>query len=241
MGGRKRTEPDGGGAAKRASGPGLRRIGFVGFKDALALDIVGPMEVFSLASAIEPGRTPRYRCVLIGLNRRPFVTESGLVIRPDFALADSPALDTLVIPGGARVVPQYTLDEAPRPDLIVIGAQSDNGAKLLAWLESQHASRVTIMSVCTGARKLALAGLLDGKSATSHHEYLAEFQKKFPQVRWQASRRYVRSDETIYTAGGLTSGIDLALHLVAVRFGAQVAQKTADYIEYRGDGWKQAD
>src|SRR5207302_9819896 len=76
MGGRKRTEPDGGGAAKRASGPGLRRIGFVGFKDALALDIVGPMEVFSLASAIEPGRTPRYRCVLIGLNRRPFVAES---------------------------------------------------------------------------------------------------------------------------------------------------------------------
>ena len=143
--------------------------------------------------------------------------------------------------GGARVVPQYTLDDAPRPDLIVIGAQSDNGAKLLAWLGSQHASRVTIMSVCTGARKLALAGLLDGKSATSHHEYLAEFQKKFPQVRWQASRRYVRSDETIYTAGGLTSGIDLALHLVAVRFGPQVAQKTADYIEYRGDGWKQAD
>ena len=51
----------------------------------------------------------------------------------------------------------------------------------------------------------------------------------------------MRSDETIYTAAGLTSGIDLALHLVATRFGAQVAQRTADYIEYRGDGWKEAD
>src|SRR5258708_38501548 len=103
MGGSKRTEPDGGGAAKRASGPGLRRIGFVGFKDALALDIVGPMEVFSLASAIEPGRTPRYRCVLIGLHQRPFPTESGLGIRPDLALADPPALDPLVNAAGAGV------------------------------------------------------------------------------------------------------------------------------------------
>jgi transcriptional regulator GlxA family with amidase domain len=143
--------------------------------------------------------------------------------------------------GGARVVPQYTLDNAPRPDLVVIGAQSDSSEPLLAWLRSQHASQVTIMSVCVGSRKLALAGLLDGKPATTHHDYLDGLQKAFPKVQWQASRRYVRSDERVYTAGGLTSGIDLALHLVAARFGQEVAQKTADYLEYRGDGWKQAD
>jgi transcriptional regulator GlxA family with amidase domain len=143
--------------------------------------------------------------------------------------------------GGAQVVPQYTLDNAPRPDLIVIGAQRDNSEPLLAWLRSQHASQVTIMSVCTGARKLALAGLLDGKQATSHHEFLGEFRKAFPKVQWQQSRRYVRSEERIYTAAGLTSGIDLALHMVAVRYGVEVAQRTADYMEYHGDGWKQAD
>jgi transcriptional regulator GlxA family with amidase domain len=143
--------------------------------------------------------------------------------------------------GGARVTPQYTLDSAPRPDVIVIGAQSDSSEPLLAWLRSQHASQVTIMSVCVGARKLALAGLLDGKPATTHHEYLDGLQKAFPRVQWLASRRYVRSEERVYTAGGLTSGIDLALHLVAVRFGQDVAQKTADYMEYHGDGWKQAD
>jgi transcriptional regulator GlxA family with amidase domain len=143
--------------------------------------------------------------------------------------------------GGVRVVPQYTLEDAPRADLIVIGAQADNSEPLLAWLRSQHASRVTIMSVCTGARKLALAGLLDGKQATSHHEFLGDFRKAFPKVQWQASRRYVRSDERVYTAGGLTSGIDLALHLVASRFGVEVAQKTADYMEYHGDGWKEAE
>jgi transcriptional regulator GlxA family with amidase domain len=143
--------------------------------------------------------------------------------------------------GGAKLVPQYTLDNAPRPDLIVIGAQSDNSEPLLAWLRSQHASETTIMSVCVGARKLALAGLLDGKPATTHHDYLDGLRKSFPKVQWLASRRYVRSDERVYTAGGLTSGIDLALHLVAARFGADVAQKTADYLEYHGDGWKQAD
>jgi transcriptional regulator GlxA family with amidase domain len=141
---------------------------------------------------------------------------------------------------GLRVVPQYTLDNAPRPDLIVIGAQLDNSEPLQAWLRSQHASQVTIMSVCTGARKLALAGLLDGKQATTHHDFLGDFSKAFPKVQWQASRRYVRSEERIYTAGGLTSGIDLALHMVAARFGTEAAQKTADYLEYRGDGWKQA-
>ncbi len=149
--------------------------------------------------------------------------------------------DAVTSSGGARVVPQYTLDSAPRPDLIVIGAQSDSSEQLLAWLRSQHASQVTIMSVCVGARKLALAGLLDGKPATTHHDYLDGLQKAFPKVQWLASRRYVRSDERVYTAGGLTSGIDLALHLVEARFGREVAQKTADYIEYRGDGWKQAD
>jgi transcriptional regulator GlxA family with amidase domain len=168
-------------------------------------------------------------------------TASGDMNRPYELYTVSSGKGAVTAWGGARVEPQYTLEDAPRPDLIVIGAQSDNSPKLLAWLGAQHASRVTIMSVCVGARKLALAGLLDGKQATTHHDYLAEFEKKFPQVRWQASRRYVRSDETIYTAAGLTSGIDLALHLVAARFGMDVAQKTADYIEYHGDGWKQAD
>lgn len=142
---------------------------------------------------------------------------------------------------GLRVLPQYTLEDAPRPDLIVIGAQMDNSEPLLTWLRSQHASQVTIMSVCTGARKLALAGLLDGKPATSHHEFIGDFRKTFPKVQWQTSRRFVRSEERIYTAGGLTSGMDLALHMIALRFGTEAAKKTADYLEYRGDGWKQAE
>jgi transcriptional regulator GlxA family with amidase domain len=141
--------------------------------------------------------------------------------------------------GGATVVPQYTLTSAPKPDIVVIGAQTDHSPELLAWLREQNASRVTIMSVCVGARQLALSGLIDGRPATSHHEFIDQFKQRFPKVQWKSSRRYVRSADLIYTAGGLTSGIDLALHLVSLRLGAAIAQATADYMEYQGKAWQQ--
>ena len=140
--------------------------------------------------------------------------------------------------GGMLVTPKHSLESAPPPDIVVIGAQSDNSPELLAWLKAQRARGATVMSVCTGARKLALSGLLDGKRATTHHEFLAPFKKQFQDVDWIEGQRFVRADEGLYTAGGLTSGIDLALHVVAQRFGTEVAQATADYMEYRSDGWK---
>lgn len=142
--------------------------------------------------------------------------------------------------GGMLVTPAFTLDAAPAPDIVVIGAQGDDSPALLRWLAAQRARGATVMSVCTGARKLALSGLLDGKRATTHHDFLAAFAAKFPRVDWVADRRFVRADDGLYTAGGLTSGIDLALHVVAERYGTATAQATADYMEYRSDGWKHA-
>jgi len=149
-------------------------------------------------------------------------------------------LDAVTTTGGARVVPSYTFATAPPPDIVVIGAQSDNSPALLEWLRSQLGSSATIASICTGARKLALSGLLDGRPATTHHGYLTDFREQFPKVRWIESRRFVRAGDRLYTAGGLTSGIDLALHLVAERFDPAVAQATADYMEYRSKDWLQS-
>jgi transcriptional regulator GlxA family with amidase domain len=140
--------------------------------------------------------------------------------------------------GGAVMTPQFDLGGAPAPDIVVVGAQSDRSDILMAWLKAQRARGATVMSVCTGASKLARAGLLDGKRATTHHEYLDAFKKQYDSVDWVAGRRFVKAADGVYTAGGLTSGIDLALHLVAERYGEQVAQTTADYMEYRSDGWK---
>jgi transcriptional regulator GlxA family with amidase domain len=194
------------------------RVAFVISDGFDVMDLAGPWEVFQdVVLPAGPGKGS---------------TEEAFELFT--VAADSKPVSTA---GGARVVPRYTFATTPRPDIVVIGAQSDKSAALLAWLRAEHADRVTLVSICTGARQLALAGLLDGKQATSHHEYLADFSQRFPKVDWQRSRRFVRADPIIYTAGGLTSGIDLALHIVAERFGAVVAQATADYLEYRGSGW----
>jgi len=139
--------------------------------------------------------------------------------------------------GGMTLVPDYTFEDAPAASVIVVGAQA-GADKLADFLRTRHANGEVIVSVCTGAFKLALAGLLDGKQATTHHDYMDAFRKKYPNVTLMPGNRYIESDATIFTAGGLTSGIDLALHIVDRYFGPEVAAKTANYMEYTGTGWK---
>ena len=145
----------------------------------------------------------------------------------------------VVVSGGMTIVPQFTFDDAPAPRIVVVAAQRGSPT-MTAWLQKVAADAHTdvIMSVCTGAFRLAKAGLLDGKPATTHHEYYEEFAKQFPRVRLVRGLRFVRSDTHIFTAGGLTSGIDLALHIVELYFGQSVAQKTASYMEHQGTGWR---
>ena len=92
------------------------------------------------------------------------------------------------------------------------------------------------MSVCTGAFQLAKAGLLNGKFATTHHEYLDQLERDFPEIQVKRGIRFVEN-EKISTAGGLTSGTDLALRVVERYFGRSVAERTANYMEYQGKGW----
>jgi transcriptional regulator GlxA family with amidase domain len=92
------------------------------------------------------------------------------------------------------------------------------------------------MSVCTGAFKLAKAGLLSGKAATTHHEFLDKLQSEYPDIQVKRGVRFVEG-EKISTAGGLTSGTDLALRVVERYFGREVAQGAATYMEYTGKGW----
>jgi len=88
-----------------------------------------------------------------------------------------------------------------------------------------------------GSFQLGKAGLLDGKEATTHHEFYNQFQKKFPKAKLVKGQRFVQSDDVVYTAGGLTSGIDLALHIVEKYYGRDVAMQTATYMEYESTHW----
>jgi transcriptional regulator GlxA family with amidase domain len=135
--------------------------------------------------------------------------------------------------GGLRAVPNYSFEDAPHPDIVVIGAQQGPGAPvLLEWLRGRARDSRVVMSVCTGAYKLARIGLLDDKKATTHHEFWDEFAKTFLKVRLVRGRRFVQSDDVIYTAGELTSGIDLALHIVEKFYGRETADRTAAHMEY---------
>jgi transcriptional regulator GlxA family with amidase domain len=139
---------------------------------------------------------------------------------------------------GLKYTADYTFDDAPQPKVIVIGAQGHglNPAKL-DWIRRAAANADVVMSVCTGAFVLAATGLLDGLSATTHHDAYDDFAKRFPKVNLVRGTRFVDNGKFV-TAGGLTSGIDTALHVVNRYFGASSTQQVAEYMEYRGGAWR---
>ena len=144
-------------------------------------------------------------------------------------------IEPIIGSGGLKLVPDYTFETVPQPKIVVVPAQ--RGSKELhAWLRKMTASADMIMSVCTGAFQLGRAGLLSGKTATTHHDFFDQFAKAFPDVTLKRGLRFVEQ-EKISTAGGLSSGIDLALRVVDRYFGREVAQTTATYMEYQSKGW----
>jgi transcriptional regulator GlxA family with amidase domain len=181
------------------------KVAFVLTEGANVIDMAGPWEVFQDTMM---GDQMAFQLFTVGESKSP-----------------------VTMTGGLRVVPNHTFADAPHPDIVVIGAQRGASA-LPEWLRTRAKDSRVVMSVCTGAFKLADAGLLDGKKATTHHEFWDPFAKKFPQVQLERGSRFVQSDEIIYTAGGLTSGIDLALHIVEKFYGREVAKRTAAYMEY---------
>jgi transcriptional regulator GlxA family with amidase domain len=157
-----------------------------------------------------------------------------------FSVGDD--LAPIKMSGGLSVIPRYTFDDAPVPQVVIVGAQAGS-PKMKAWLQkiAKDSANQVVMSVCTGAFRLAGAGLLDGKPATTHHGYYDDFEKYFPTVKLQKGARFVRGDERVFTSGGLTSGIDLALHVVELYFGRAIADQTVSWMEYQGTGWHQHD
>ncbi len=183
---------------------------------AAVIDFAGPWEVFQDVTV--PGR---------GM--------LGGVTRPFRLFTVSASRDSIRVSGGLQIVPDYTFEDAPTPKVIVAPAQ--RGAPgLTEWLRSASAKADLTMSVCTGAFTLAEAGLLDGRSATTHHSSLNDLESQFPSIKVRRGVRYVEGPH-IATAGGLTSGIDLALRVVERYYGHEVAQQTAVLMEHTSTGW----
>jgi transcriptional regulator GlxA family with amidase domain len=194
------------------------RVAFVLTDNANVMDFAGPWETFQDVSVSRRGRgeTQPFEIYTVGDRREP-----------------------VTMTGGVRVVPAYTFADAPAPHVVVVGAQRGSDA-MIDWLRRVAPDADVVMSVCTGAFKLARAGLLDGHRATTHHEFFDALERDYPRVEVQRGRRWVESTPKVYTAGGLTSGIDLALHVVTMYFDEATADRTALYMEHAGGGWKDA-
>ncbi|MBN8282753.1 DJ-1/PfpI family protein [Zoogloea sp.] len=146
----------------------------------------------------------------------------------------------LRVSGGMTIVPDYRFDDAPQPRLIVVPAMEEPSTAMLTWIRQASRGTDLTLSVCNGVFVLAKAGLLSGKEATSHHGAYALLQADFPDIKVKRGARFVDAG-AVSTAGGLTSGIDLALHVVERYFGRRVAEQTATSLEYQGQGWKNPD
>lgn len=189
------------------------RVAFMLGDNANVIDTAGPWEVFQDVMIHDSG------------NQHPFELYTV-----------APTAKVLRMTGGLQVKPDYTIRDAPQPQVIVVPAHRSTDESR-DWLRAASAGTDVTMSVCTGAFQLARAGLLKGIPATTHHQFFDSFAKEFPEVELRRGLRFVDSGR-IATAGGLTSGIDMALHVVARYFGTEVAAATAAYMEYTSDDWR---
>jgi len=183
-----------------------REIAMVIFPGFQILDAAGPIAAFEIAGRYQPGT---YALEVLAAGGGDVASSSGVKMSAQ-PLGDGP-YDTVMISGGDGT--------RALPDL----------ARTVAWLKAIAPATRRVTSVCSGAYLLAEAGLLDGRRATTHWGRSDDFARRYPKVRLEPDRIFVR-DGDVWTSAGITAGIDLALALVEDDLGALVARRTAQQL-----------
>ncbi len=178
-------------------------IGFVIFPHLTQLDFTGPLQVLS--------RLPQSTTHIVAKSREPVPSDCGLGLMPTHTFADCPALDLICVPGGGEGV---------------IAAASDR--ETIDFVRQQASQAKYVTSVCTGAFILGAAGLLRGRRATTHWA----FTGLLPLVGATYEKARIVKDGNVITAGGVTSGIDFGLSVIAEIAGEQAARTVQLGIEY---------
>jgi transcriptional regulator GlxA family with amidase domain len=191
---------------------GKRNTAILLFDDVEVLDFAGPFEVFSVTNELQDYAI--LNVYTVARNKAPVVARNGLSVNPDFGMAEAPPPDFLIVPGGYGT--RKVLNEAD----------------MISWIRESAESAEKVMSVCTGSLLLAKAGLLDGLRATTHHEVLELLTKLAPRTQIVRGERFIDNGRII-TSGGISTGIDMCLHVIELVYGEDAAQKTAAYMEYR--------
>ncbi len=193
------------------------KVAFMISPEANVIDTMGPWEVFQ--DFIPQNWATR------GLHRFPFELYTVASTR-----------EPVKMTGGLTVVPDYSHADAPQPNVIIVPDMqgSESGDR---WLRQASTKADITASICTGAFHLARLGLFDGVPATTHHASYDRFAEQFPTIELRKGRRFVDAGK-VMSAGGLTSGIDLALHVVARYFDETEAAQLAAWLEHDSTGWR---
>jgi len=184
-----------------------RAIGFLIFPEFQLLDAAGPLAAFEIAGRYAEGA---YALTVLAATTGAVRSSSGAVMVAA-PLTDAPALDTLVIAGG----------EGTR--------EASRDPAVLAYVLAVSSRARRVASVFSGTYILAEAGLLDGKRATTHWSRSAHFARRYPQIRLEPDRIFIR-DGSIWSSAGITAGIDLSLALIAEDLGEDIARRTAQQL-----------
>lgn len=195
----------------------IRHIVILVAPDSTLLTTVGPLEVFAKTvdqfNLIQDKVDFNYKTHVVSMENTKLInTSSGLPILTEgcYDEIDYP-IDTLMITGLARHLEESSMN------------------KMLEWLKQQSKTIRRICSVCSGAFILAEAGLLDGKKATAHWSKNEELAQRYPLIDVQIARIFIK-DGNVYTAAGITSGMDLALALIEEDLGQSFALHIARWL-----------
>jgi len=180
-----------------------KTVAIVIFNGVQIIDYTGPYEVFGAAA---------FDVYTVAETKDPVTTAMGMTVVPKYTFADAPQADVLVVPGGAIKLAQES-------------------TATLKWIRETAAHAENTMSVCNGAFILATAGLLDGLTATTTSRLIDQLKAEYPKVKVVYDQRFVDNGRVI-TTGGLSSGIDGALHVVSKMLGKGRAQAVALSEEY---------
>ena len=185
-----------------------RRVVIVVFPGVQPIDVIGPAEVFHTAAQLDP---PGYSVELVATEAGPVRSSTvGLTVDRTIAGCRGP-IDTLVVAGGTGV------------------RDAIQDERLVSWLRAAAKRSRRVCSVCTGAFLLGEAGLLEGRSATTHWAGCSVLADRFPSVTVEPDQIFVR-DGDLYTSAGVTAGMDLALALVEEDLGRATALEVARWL-----------
>lgn len=190
-------------------------VGFVIFPGITQLDFTGPFEILSRLgtppSISVPSKFPQLRTHVVAKTMLPVSSDRGLGIMPTCTFDNCPPLHLICVPGGGAGV---------------VDALAD--VETVDFIRRQGGQAQYVTSVCTGAFLLGAAGLLTGRRAATHWAYV----DLLPLVGASHEKARVVHDGNVFTAGGVTSGIDFAFRIVAELAGPEVAQAIQLGIEY---------